>query len=174
MFPDICVCKEREGKDISKRQVKSTISDNKVRILDYTGALSSSRTLSDAIHPLSKYILYEISSINDSEQEHSIIKIKCFSSDQYLGIYIKLIFSSIGKFLVYIFPIWEEDDKGILEYNFKKKPSKIDKSGKNLGNFIGWLEENKQNPEKLLKTGDNMGKIVYSKLKSLMDESADN
>lgn len=174
MFPDICVCKEREGKDISKRQVKSSISDSKVRILDYTGALLSSKTLSDAVHPLSKYILYEISCIKDPEHEHSIVKAKCFSADQYLGIYIKLMYSSVGKFLLYIFPIWEEDDKGILEYNFKKKPSKVDKSGKNLGDFVMWIEENKQYPEKLLETAENMGKIVYSKLKSFMDESADN
>lgn len=171
---DFCMCKEREGKNINKRQVKSILAENRIRILDYVGVISSAVMLEDARLLLDKFIIYEISCIKDTdiEYEHSYVKIKCFSDDQYLGIYVKVIFLSIGRFMVHILPIWDDDGKGILEFNFKKEPHMTDKQGRNLGDFIGWLDKNKSCPEKaLMPKEDNMGKTVYAVVKGLMDDS---
>ncbi|OMJ93817.1 hypothetical protein SteCoe_3141 [Stentor coeruleus] len=173
MIPDLCMCKERDGKDISKRQVKSILADSKIRVLDYVGIISSALILEDARPVFDKFIIYEISCIKDTgiECEHSYVKIKCFSNDQYLGIYVKVIFLSIGRFMIHVLPIGDEDEKGVLEFNFKKTPDMTDKQGRNLGDFIEWLEKNKDFPEKALtENEENMGKVVYAVVKGFMDE----
>jgi hypothetical protein len=118
ILPDICVCKEREGKDTVKKRLKFSFYDQNVKILDYTGMLAYNKSLSELIEPLKCYIPYEAQCLKEPEIDntHSIVKVKCLNIENSIAIYIKIIYITIGKFIIYIYNISEEDDHGILEY----------------------------------------------------------
>ena len=121
-LPDICVCNEREGKDIAKTSIKATISDKNIKIIDYIGILASSYTINEAIKPLHNFIPIELKCIKDIETSitHSHVKLKCVN-DNNSRIIIKIVYSNPGKFFLYICPMWMEEEKGILEYVYQKK-----------------------------------------------------
>ena len=129
MIPDICVCKEREGKNFNKRSIKSMFYDENIKIIDYVGVTHPSRSLTDLALILRKYIPYELACFHDPnlEKMHSVVKVKCFNFTDNLGICIKVVYLTIGKFLIYVFPIWEEDgEKVILDLEFHNQTIKKD------------------------------------------------
>ena len=129
MIPDICVCKERDGKSANKRPIKYMFYDENIKIIDYVGVTHPSRSLTELSVILRKFIPYELTCFHDSnlEKMHSVVKIKCFSFIDNLGICFKIVYLTVGKFIIYVIPIWEEDDdKVILDQEFHNQALKND------------------------------------------------
>jgi hypothetical protein len=175
MVPKLCVCDQREGKNFHKRSLRFTINDEKIRIFDYTGILLNVSSLKDSIKILQSYVIYEISCIKDFENgfEHSVVKAKCFNIDNLYGVLIKIVFMTIGKVILHIFPVWEDDEFGMLEMVCKGNPYKvkiIQNKVSNLGTFVAWLDKIKDKPEDADLDNPNLGKAVYYLLKSIIEE----
>lgn len=118
LIPEICVCKEREGKSVYKKYVRCMFSDENVKIIDYTGIISPAKSLADLSGALTNYIPYELICVNDVdiEKKHSVVKVRCLNSVLNRGIFVKIVYISFGKFIISISSNWEEDDAGVMEY----------------------------------------------------------
>jgi hypothetical protein len=166
LIPDICVCKEREGKSRSKRVPKTTVVDKNISILDYTGLLTPANTLQDVKSKLDTFTIYEISCVrnNQSISKHSEVKVKSFSTDMNL-IFLRLSFITTSRAIIRVYYISEEDDEGSLEYNFKCKFDNKLTCKSNLKLLLQFLEENKNSSNE----NENFGRITYNYLKKIME-----
>ena len=175
IVPELCVCKERDGKGRNKKRVKVSISDGNIKVLDFIGLIGSAKVLTELIKPLEKYIPYEIFCISEDKlmRKHSIVKIKCISNVNDHGICIKIMYIEHGKFMIYLLPIWDEDEKGILEYKYhtdiiKDDKKLIVKSDKIFTQFVFWMKKLASKPENELQSEKNLGKTIYAYIKSLI------
>ena len=78
-----------------------------------------------------------------------------------------------GKFMIYLLPIWDEDEKGILEYKYhtdiiKDDKKLIVKSDKIFTQFVFWMKKLASKPENELQSEKNLGKTIYAYIKSLI------
>lgn len=169
LLPDICVCKEREGKDRHKPRPKSSIIEKNISLIDYAGIVYPARTLNDVKGRLKDFTIYEISCVRNmqSVSKHSDVKLKCFSPDMSL-IYIKISFITSTRVAVRVYYISEEDEDGLLEYNFKCKFETNITYKSNLKYLIKFLEEIDESQEDQI---ENQGKLLYNFLKKLMENS---
>ena len=168
-MPDICVCKEREGKDKTKKKPRLSIIEKNLSLVDYTGLLHPARTLNDVKSKIEAFTIYEISSVRNvqSGSKHSDVKLNCFSPNMNL-IYIKISFITSNRAVIRVFYLSEEDEDGLLEYNFKYKlESKITYKS-NLKLLIQFLEEKGELKENEI---ENQGKVLYNHLKKVMEKS---
>ena len=169
LLPDICVCKEREGKDKRKKKPRLSIIEENLSLVDYTGLLHPAKTLNDVKSKIEAFTIYEISSVRNvqSGSKHSDVKLKCFSPDMSL-IYIKISFITSNRPVIRVYYLSEEDEEGLLEYNFKYKfESKITYKS-NLKLLIHFLQETGKLNEN---ESENQGKVVYNYLKKVMEKS---
>lgn len=169
LLPDICVCKEREGKDRHKPKPRASIIEKNISLIDYTGLVNPARTLNEVKGKLRDFTIYEISCVRNvqSGSKHSDVKLKCFSPDMSL-IYIKISFITSTRTAVRVYYISEEDEDGLLEYNFKCKFEANVTYKSNLKHLIKFLEEIDESQEN---QSDNQGKHLYNFIKKLMESS---
>ena len=167
LIPDICVCKEREGKNISKRFPNSSITDKNISIIDYAGIISPATTLSEVKLLFENFTIYEISCIRNSNSgsRHSEVRIKSFNTEMNM-IFVRLSFIELHRVLVRVYHISEVDDEGSLEYNFKGKLENSDIRTSNLKLLLQFLEESNKGHDE----NDNQGKATYNFLKKMMDK----
>lgn len=168
LIPDICVCKEREGKNKSKRFPKSSIIDKNISIIDYTGLVSPAKTLSEVRLKLESFTIYEISCVRTSHSgsRHSEVRIKSFSPDMSM-IFLRLSFVDFNRVFIRVYHISEIDDEGSLEYNFKCKfENRVTYKG-SLKLLLQFLEESGEGFDE----NDNQGRVTYNFLKKLMEKN---
>ena len=178
MIPEICVCKERDGKTLNKKRVIESFLDENIRVLDYIGVMESAKNTTELVSSLEKYIPYEIFCIGNDEgfQKNSIVKIKCINVISNYGISIKISHMDSGKFTIYLLPIWEDEERGLLEYKFHNKDVKnrmalIEKSDKIFEDLLSWLKTLPNKSDLDSQDGENVGKVVYSYMKKLIDNN---
>lgn len=166
LIPDICVCKEREGKNKSKRFPKSSLIDKNISIIDYTGIISPAKTITEVKTQLETFTIYEISCVRNSHSgsRHSEVRIKSFSPEMNM-IFLRLSFIDLNRVLIRIYHISEVDDEGSLEYNFKGRFENRDTCKSNLKLLVQFLEEN----NKSFDENDNQGRVTYNFLKKIME-----
>jgi hypothetical protein len=169
LIPDICVCKEREGKSRSKRVPKTSVIDKNISILDYTGLLGPANTLQDVKVKLDTFTIYEISCVRNTQSgsKHSEVKVKSFSSDMNL-IFLRLSFITSSRVIIRVYNISEEDDEGSLEYNFKGKFENKITCKSNLKLLLQFLEENNNSSDE----NENFGRVTYNFLKKVMEKQS--
>ena len=67
IVPELCVCKERDGKTLNKKRVIESFLDENIRVLDYIGVMESAKNTTELVSSLEKYIPYEIFCIGNDE-----------------------------------------------------------------------------------------------------------
>ncbi|CAG9319301.1 unnamed protein product [Blepharisma stoltei] len=170
-----CSYSDKPKKIIARRTFFNSFTDGTVKIIDYTGVMGYSQTLSDMKHKMRSIIPYEIRRIKDNsiDERHSIVKVAGIKQDgdMFIEFTFDIIFSSLGKFNISIAqsksPLLNDAKcNGVLELYYTFPKDTIFK--RDFKDFFEWLEKNKNNPYSILKgEGDNMGRVIYAYFRSM-------
>ncbi|CAG9334841.1 unnamed protein product [Blepharisma stoltei] len=172
----VCTCSDRPRNTLSNKGLsKNHFTDGCVKVVDYTGMYSGVHSIQELKQKMLDYLPYHLQCIKDSDIDpiHSFVRVIGIqtSSDAWSEIMIEIIFASIGRFAIGIWPSWNTREgspkvTGTIEYLYKFPENAKYRGG--FHTFLDWLDMYKYNPfEALDEEENNIGKIVYSIFKSL-------
>ncbi|CAG9326089.1 unnamed protein product [Blepharisma stoltei] len=172
----VCSCSERASNGLTSQSLsKFHFTDGCVKVVDYTGMFPAVHSLQELKHKMLDYLPYELQCIKDIDIDpvHSFVRVIGIqtNSKAWSEIMIEIIFASIGRFAIGIWPSWKTREgqpkvTGTIEFLYRFRENAKYIGGFHL--FLDWLDRHKYNPFEVLDDDEeNVGRVVYSIFKSM-------